>query len=58
MSQENNNSSGSVLWWPQVRRFIGGYFSGCALVLAGHPFDTVKVGIGGEKRDLSSIYLI
>ena len=40
--------------WPQLRHFVGGYCSGIALVLAGHPFDTVKVrlqthgGIGGR----------
>lgn len=34
--------SGSGGTWPAARRFIAGYFSGCALVLAGHPFDTIK----------------
>jgi solute carrier family 25 carnitine/acylcarnitine transporter 20/29 len=32
---------GSV--WPRVRHFLGGSASGVALVLAGHPFDTIKV---------------
>ena len=27
--------------WPRTRNFIAGYFSGMALVLTGHPFDTV-----------------
>eukprot|EP00048_Salpingoeca_helianthica_P021213 m.10997 g.10997 ORF g.10997 m.10997 type:complete len:302 (-) comp5714_c0_seq2:141-1046(-) len=26
-----------------IKHFVSGYFSGCALVLAGHPFDTIKV---------------
>lgn len=30
-------------WWPSLRPFAAGSFSGVALVLAGHPFDTVKV---------------
>jgi solute carrier family 25 carnitine/acylcarnitine transporter 20/29 len=41
--------------WPPTRNFIAGYFSGMALVLAGHPFDTVKVrlqtqGMGGRFK--------
>lgn len=36
--------------WPAARRFLAGYFSGCALVLAGHPFDTIKVRIQTEGR--------
>jgi solute carrier family 25 carnitine/acylcarnitine transporter 20/29 len=31
-----------------VRHFIGGYFSGMALVLTGHPFDTLKVRMQTE----------
>ena len=39
--------------WPRVRNFVAGYGSGVALVLAGHPFDTIKVrlqteGVGGK----------
>lgn len=34
--------------WPPLRNFIGGYFSGMALVMAGHPFDTVKVRLQTE----------
>ncbi len=29
--------------WPRLRHFIAGSASGVALVLVGHPFDTVKV---------------
>ena len=36
--------------WPRTRNFIGGYFSGMALVLAGHPFDTVKVRLQTEGK--------
>jgi solute carrier family 25 carnitine/acylcarnitine transporter 20/29 len=36
--------------WPRVRRFIAGYASGAALVLAGHPFDTIKVRMQSEGR--------
>eukprot|EP00053_Salpingoeca_punica_P011955 m.106680 g.106680 ORF g.106680 m.106680 type:complete len:299 (-) comp15819_c1_seq2:1038-1934(-) len=35
--------------WPRLRHFIAGYFSGCALVLAGHPFDTIKVRLQTEQ---------
>eukprot|EP00049_Salpingoeca_infusionum_P004686 m.82338 g.82338 ORF g.82338 m.82338 type:complete len:302 (+) comp12685_c0_seq3:225-1130(+) len=35
--------------WQRTRRFIAGYFSGCALVLAGHPFDTIKVRVQTES---------
>jgi len=34
--------------WPRMRNFIGGYASGMALVLVGHPFDTVKVRLQTE----------
>lgn len=30
-------------WWPKLKHFIAGSMSGIALVLAGHPFDTIKV---------------
>ena len=30
-------------WWSVTRNFLAGYNSGVFLVLAGHPFDTVKV---------------
>ena len=36
--------------WPRTRNFIAGYFSGMALVLAGHPFDTVKVRLQTEGK--------
>jgi len=36
--------------WPRVRNFIGGYFSGVALVFVGHPFDTIKVRLQTEGR--------
>ena len=36
--------------WPPLRHFVGGYCSGIALVLAGHPFDTVKVRLQTEGR--------
>jgi len=29
--------------WLRIKRFIAGYSSGVALVVAGHPFDTIKV---------------
>jgi solute carrier family 25 (mitochondrial carnitine/acylcarnitine transporter), member 20/29 len=35
-------------WWPRVRNFLAGYNSGLCLVLAGHPFDTVKVRLQAE----------
>ena len=31
------------LAWTRVRKFVAGYASGVSLVLAGHPFDTIKV---------------
>src|SRR5437879_5589941 len=36
--------------WPRVRNFIGGYFSGMALVAVGHPFDTLKVRLQTEGQ--------
>ena len=36
--------------WPRIRNFIGGYFSGMALVMAGHPFDTIKVRLQTEGK--------
>ena len=35
-------------WWPKVRNFLAGYSSGVCLVLAGHPFDTIKVRLQNE----------
>lgn len=35
----------SPLAWTRVRKFIAGYASGVSLVLAGHPFDTIKVRV-------------
>ena len=42
--------------WTRTRNFLAGYSSGVCLVLAGHPFDTIKVssmqiirGVGVEK---------
>ena len=38
--------------WAQARSFIAGSFSGAALVLAGHPFDTIVVRISsGQVRE-------
>jgi len=39
--------------WPRVRNFVAGCCSGVALVVVGHPFDTIKVrmqteGVGGK----------
>ena len=35
-------------WWTDLRGFIAGYCSGIALVLAGHPFDTIIVRMSSE----------
>eukprot|EP00039_Didymoeca_costata_P030029 m.27600 g.27600 ORF g.27600 m.27600 type:complete len:168 (+) comp7911_c0_seq3:125-628(+) len=45
----------TLVTWDEVRKFIAGYASGVSLVLAGHPFDTIKVrmqseGTGGRFR--------
>jgi solute carrier family 25 (mitochondrial carnitine/acylcarnitine transporter), member 20/29 len=34
--------------WTRVRNFLAGYNSGLCLVLAGHPFDTIKVRLQSE----------
>ena len=39
---------GGAVWWPRVRNFLAGYNSGIFLVLAGHPFDTIKVRLQAE----------
>lgn len=31
--------------WTRIRNFLAGYSSGVCLVLAGHPFDTIKVKV-------------
>jgi solute carrier family 25 carnitine/acylcarnitine transporter 20/29 len=36
--------------WTRVRKFLAGYVSGCCLVLAGHPFDTIKVRMQSEGK--------
>ena len=36
------------LYWPAIRKFLSGYNSGVFLVLAGHPFDTIKVRLQSE----------
>jgi len=41
----SGQTSTAAAYWPRVRHFIAGSFSGCALVLAGHPFDTIKVRV-------------
>ena len=41
-------SSAGNKWWPKVRNFLAGYSSGVCLVLAGHPFDTIKVRLQNE----------
>ena len=38
------------LAWTRLRRFIAGYVSGGCLVLAGHPFDTIKVRMQAEGK--------
>ena len=38
----------AAVWWPRVRNFLAGYNSGIFLVLAGHPFDTIKVRLQAE----------
>ena len=37
-----------AVWWPRIRNFLAGYNSGLCLVLAGHPFDTIKVRLQSE----------
>ena len=48
------------LAWTRLRRFIAGYVSGGCLVLAGHPFDTIKVrmqtGVKGQPPTLRGVY--
>jgi hypothetical protein len=39
----------SPLAWTRVRKFIAGYASGVSLVLAGHPFDTIKVCLPSKR---------
>jgi len=34
--------------WPRVREFIAGQSSGWGLIVAGHPFDTIKVRLQAE----------
>ena len=41
---------GGAVWWPRVRNFLAGYNSGIFLVLAGHPFDTIKVRLQAEGK--------
>jgi solute carrier family 25 (mitochondrial carnitine/acylcarnitine transporter), member 20/29 len=44
MSEEVSNN----VVWPKVREFIAGTTSGWGLVVAGHPFDTIKVRLQSE----------
>ncbi len=46
--EEENDAAPGV--WPRLRNFIAGYMSGVALVLAGHPFDTIKVRLQNEGK--------
>ena len=41
--------------WPWARNFLGGYSSGVCLVLAGHPFDTIKVRMQTQKAGGASV---
>ncbi len=34
--------------WPKLKHFLAGSFSGVALILVGHPFDTIKVRLQNE----------
>ena len=45
MTDNNNNNNET---WTRIRKFIAGYVSGACLVLAGHPFDTIKVRMQSE----------
>ena len=45
MADNNNNNNKT---WTRIRKFIAGYVSGACLVLAGHPFDTIKVRMQSE----------
>eukprot|EP01094_Clydonella_sp_ATCC50884_P000767 TRINITY_DN10587_c0_g1_i1.p1 TRINITY_DN10587_c0_g1~~TRINITY_DN10587_c0_g1_i1.p1 ORF type:complete len:302 (-),score=39.84 TRINITY_DN10587_c0_g1_i1:131-1036(-) len=38
----------SSVWWPYMRDFLAGSFAGVGLVIAGHPFDTIKVRLQNE----------
>jgi len=49
MSQQNQEKSFLQIVWPKLRHFIAGSASGVALVLAGHPFDTIKVRLQTEQ---------
>ncbi len=42
--------------WPRLRNFIAGYGSGCALVLAGHPFDLLKVSCAKRSSKTPKIH--
>lgn len=44
--------------WPRARKFLAGYVSGACLVLAGHPFDTIKVRMQSEgtKGRFTSVF--
>lgn len=44
------DAGGSSAAWPRVKKFLGGWCSGVSLVLAGHPFDTIKVRLQTEGR--------
>lgn len=45
MSKEDQGQA-----WARGRKFLAGYMSGVCLVLAGHPFDTIKVRMQSEGR--------
>lgn len=43
MSEQNQDGFFRQKIWPSMREFIAGSFAGVGLILAGHPFDTIKV---------------
>jgi len=38
----------NLMEWGQIREFIAGQSSGWGLIVAGHPFDTLKVRLQSE----------
>lgn len=49
MSDNQQKSFFADKIWPSLRHFVAGSASGIALVLAGHPFDTIKVRLQTEQ---------
>ena len=54
-AEDPDTRSGRGGWWPAARSFIAGSFSGAALVLAGHPFDTIVVRMSSGQAGTSSV---